>query len=129
MIPSWITLNAAASRISARFSGGLVTASFRMSLGGSISPGTYSVSAPMHNSVYGVFAILKDRRAKSIGSRVQAFSTTSAGSPVPAPSMAPAGSSALEISRVWVGSQAPAGRPAPAGSKVPYRPKAQAFLS
>ena len=58
MIPSSITLHSASHRITAQLGSQLLNLTFHPPSGGAIPPGNYSLSRPMHNSVYGTFALL-----------------------------------------------------------------------
>jgi hypothetical protein len=62
MVPSSITLHSASSRITARLAGTCLTSFFRQPSGRAIPTGNYIISAPMHNSVYGTFALLSPVR-------------------------------------------------------------------
>jgi len=65
MIPASITLHSASNRLTAQLAGTYVTSIFRQPSGKAIPPGNYILSAPMHNSVYGTFALLSPTREAS----------------------------------------------------------------
>ena len=66
MIPASITLHSASNRLTAQLGGTYVTSLFRQPSGKGIPPGHYTLSAPMHNSVYGTFALLSPAREASV---------------------------------------------------------------
>jgi hypothetical protein len=58
MITSSITLHSAFNQLRANLAGKFLTCFFRPLLGATLPPGKYKISSPMHNSVYGTFALL-----------------------------------------------------------------------
>jgi len=55
---SSITLHSAFHQLRANLAGKFLTCSFRPLCGAALPQGRYKISAPMHNSVYGTFALL-----------------------------------------------------------------------
>ena len=66
MIPASITLNSASKRLTAQLGGTYLKCLFRQPAGQAIPPGNYTISPPMHNSVYGTFALLSPARVASL---------------------------------------------------------------
>jgi hypothetical protein len=58
MVASSVILHSASNRISGYLAGKVFNCLFRPPPGGALPPGNYKISAPMHNSVYGTFALL-----------------------------------------------------------------------
>ncbi len=65
MVPLSMTLHSASNLIRVQVAGKNLNCPFRSLSGAAVPPGNYTISAPMHNSVYGTFAVLSATRAAS----------------------------------------------------------------